>query len=147
MSDDGNEPGSGLGALGWYQMGRWSAEADQESDKWTALLSGTTPVARADYNYVVSLCHRLGEERDQLETRLHAQAAKANEWLRELKTSYDQLKERADRDAAALAELTVRHERLQAEYDALDERNGDLSRDIVAGRLVYRKGPNGEDLE
>jgi chromosome segregation ATPase len=176
MLDDDDEPSSGLGALGWYQMGRWSAEADRETEELIAIFTGTAPVARADYDYVVELYERRGARiawfRQEIE--------KGNTWLREWKSCWEALKLRYDRLKDKHNQLKAEHEQLkaedaigrrivrelydeknemaneiawmeedyetlQAEYDALKESHGDIYRDFMAGRLVYRDPPGDEN--
>jgi hypothetical protein len=65
MDDDEYDDG-GFGRLSWYQMGRWSAEADQEHQELVRRLTGRQPVPRNVYDHAVQMNRALAAENRRL---------------------------------------------------------------------------------
>lgn len=148
MLDDEDTGGSGLGGAAWYQMGRWAAETDRERQDLCKVLTGNAPVSRADYNYVVSLNEGLNRKI----AWFRSEVQKGNDWLREwkgcwesLKARYDQLKAKADSDAAALAQAKTDVQFLLGEIDKKIDVIEEYEADIADGLLVRITPPDGPE--
>lgn len=87
MDDDDQSSGL-LGSYAWWQLGRWSAENQQQEHDAIAKLTGTAPVPVQDFNHALHVlvqwraeCQRL----QQVNANLQAQLNAANAHVAELK--------------------------------------------------------------
>ena len=93
--DDDEQDNSGFGGLAWYQMGRWSAQADHDTRYLVARLSGQQPVARADYDHAVQMNEALAADNRQVHAQnqqLRAQIAALSQSVQGWERDYEKLR-------------------------------------------------------
>jgi hypothetical protein len=115
--DDEHDNG-GFGNFAWYQMGRWSAEMDQEHQRTFDHVRGTGPISRADYNYAVQMNQALAAE----DRRLNGLVDHLQGQLNASRADYERLREWANGQATEAAALRTKCAALEAlgkEKDAL----------------------------
>ena len=121
MDDDDDQDNSGFGGLAWYQMGRWSAEGDQEHKDLVNRLTGRAPVARADYEYAVQMNERLVAEDQRLNRLVNVLQAHANG----ARADYERLRVWANERLAEAEAWKANHDVLKAKYEATEKLSTD----------------------
>ena len=102
MDDD--QDVSGFGGLAWYQIGRWSAEMDQEHQRTFDHVSGRGIVSRAEYSLAVQMNEALATEN----LRLIDLISSLENQLAEYRHNYDRLSQWGDEVATELNERRAR---------------------------------------
>lgn len=128
MDDDG-QTSSIFGNYTSWQMGRWSAEAEQEQQEILAKLTGTASVSARDYNHALQIleqwrveCHRLQQLNANQQAQLNAAKAYQGElktWADRCAADRDRWKERFEHQRNQTRRIGERANRFQDELERL----------------------------
>ncbi len=102
--DDDEFDDTGIGPLAAYQLGRWSAESDQDHRELLDRLTGCEPVAKVDYDYALQINRALAAENRRLIELVNI----LENQLAEYRHNYDRLSQWGDEVAKELNERRAR---------------------------------------